>query len=94
LAAAIEMARPRGVIVQIGLGGDLDVPMGRVVAKELELKGSFRFHEEFAWAVGCIASGAIDVTPLLTAVVPIEEADAAFKLAGDRRRSMKVQLSF
>jgi L-idonate 5-dehydrogenase len=94
LASAIEMARPRGVIVQIGLGGDLDVPMGKVVAKELELRGSFRFHEEFAWAVGCIASGAIDVTPLLTAVVPIEEADAAFQLAGDRRRSMKVQIAF
>jgi len=94
LASAIEMARPRGVIVQIGLGGDLDVPMGRVVAKELELKGSFRFHEEFAWAVGCIASGVIDVTPLLSAVIPIEDADAAFQLAGDRRRSMKVQLTF
>jgi L-idonate 5-dehydrogenase len=94
LAAAIEMARPRGVIVQIGLGGDLSVPMGKVVAKELELKGSFRFHEEFAWAVGCIASGAIDVGPLLTAVMPMEEADAAFKLAGDRRRSMKVQITF
>jgi L-idonate 5-dehydrogenase len=94
LAAAIEMARPRGVIVQIGLGGDLDVPMGKVVAKELELKGSFRFHEEFAWAVGCIASGAIDVAPLLTAVMPMQDADAAFQLAGDRRRSMKVQITF
>jgi L-idonate 5-dehydrogenase len=94
LATAIEVTRPRGVIVQIGLGGPLTLPMGPVVSKEIELRGSFRFHEEFAWAVRCIASGAIDVTPLLTAVVPIADADSAFVLAGDRKQSMKVQLSF
>jgi L-idonate 5-dehydrogenase len=94
LSTAIEVAKPRGVIVQIGLGGAFEVPMGAVVAKELELKGSFRFHEEFAWAVGCIAVGSIDVSPLLTAVVPVEDAKAAFDLAGDRSRSMKVQIAF
>jgi L-idonate 5-dehydrogenase len=94
LVTALEVTRPRGVIVQIGLGGALTLPMGALVSKEIALKGSFRFHEEFAWAVRCIASGAIDVRPLLTAVVPIADADAAFVLAGDRRRSMKVQLGF
>jgi L-idonate 5-dehydrogenase len=94
LANAIATARPRGTIVQIGLGGDIRTPMGPLVTKELALIGSFRFHEEFAWAVDCIASGAIDVTPLLTRVVPVANADEAFLLASDRRQAMKVQLSF
>lgn len=94
LVAATAVTRPRGVIVQIGLGGALTLPMGPIVSKEIELKGSFRFHAEFAWAVRAIASGAIDVKPLLTAVIPVADADSAFVLAGDRRRAMKVQLGF
>ena len=58
------------------------------------MRGSFRFHEEFALAVDCIASGAIDVLPLLTETVPIAEAARAFALATDRTRAIKVQLGF
>jgi L-idonate 5-dehydrogenase len=95
LANAIDMTRPRGAIVQIGLFGSAPVvPMGAVVAKEIELKGSFRFHDEFAWAVQCIASGAIDVKSLLTAVIPLADAGAAFTLASDRRNAMKIQIGF
>jgi L-idonate 5-dehydrogenase len=43
--------------------------------------------------VGFIASGAIDVGPLLTEIVPFEDAVRAFELAGDRSRAMKVQLA-
>ena len=93
LAAAILAARPGAVIVQLGLGGDAAVPLNTLVAKELQLRGTFRFDAEFAWAVGFIASGAIDVAPLLTEVVPLEQAVRAFDLAGDRTRAMKVQLA-
>lgn len=48
---------------------------------------------ELEWAVGFIASGAIDVGPLLTEIVPFEDAVRAFELAGDRSRAMKVQLA-
>ena len=44
--------------------------------------------------MGFIASGAIDVAPLLTEVVPLAEAARAFELAGDRGRAMKVQIGF
>lgn len=94
LATAAAVTRPRGTIMQIGLGGEVTLPMNVMVGKELNLRGSFRFHDEFAWAAGFIASGAIDVTPLLTEVVPLDEAQRAFELAGDRRRAMKVQLAF
>jgi len=93
LAAAVAAARPGAVIVQVGLGGDVTLAANTLVAKELQLRGTFRFDREFEWAVGFIASGAIQVAPLLTEVVPLDDAVRAFELAGDRTRAMKVQLA-
>lgn len=94
LAAGIAVLRPRGVIVQLGLGGDMSLPMMAITAKELELRGSFRFHEEFATGVGLMQKGLIDVKPLITHTVPLAEAVRAFDLASDRSRAMKAQISF
>ncbi len=94
LVAALDWVRSRGTIVQIGNMGNAELPMSRIVARELTLRGSFRFHGEFATAVALISDGAIDVAPLLTAVLPLAEATPAFELAADKRRSMKVQLAF
>jgi L-idonate 5-dehydrogenase len=96
LAAAIAVARPGATIVQVGIGADTapGVPLNQVVAKEITLRGTFRFHEEFAWAVDFIVSRRIDVRPLLTEVVPLAEAVRGFDLASDRSRAMKVLLAF
>jgi L-idonate 5-dehydrogenase len=95
LRNCIETVRPGGVIVQLGLGGsDMSVPMQMVTAKELQLRGSFRFHEEFAVAVDYIDKGMIDVKPLISATLPFTQARDAFELANDRSKSMKVQLAF
>jgi len=94
LHSALSVVRPRGTIVQLGLGGDMSVPMNMVVAKEIQLVGSFRFHEEFAHAVRLINAGDVDVKPLISATLPLADAVQAFELANDRSRAMKVQLSF
>lgn len=94
LAAGIGALRPRGVIVQVGLGGDMPVPVQAITGKELDLRGSFRFHEEFPVAVGLMRDGLIDVKPLITHTLTLDEAEAAFRLAGDRARAMKTQIAF
>ncbi|WP_212523351.1 L-idonate 5-dehydrogenase [Actibacterium sp. MT2.3-13A] len=94
LAAGIACLRPRGVVVQLGLSGDMSVPMMQVTAKELELRGAFRFHEEFATAVTLMSKGLIEVKPLLTQTFALNEFETAFETAADRARSMKVQLDF
>lgn len=94
LAAGINVLRPRGVIVQLGLSGDMSVPMMQVTAKELELRGAFRFHEEFATAVRMMAQGLVDVAPLLTHGFPLDAYEEAFETAADKGRAMKVQLDF
>ena len=94
LRGGIEVVRPGGIIMQLGLGGDMTIPINAITAKEIDLRGSFRFHEEFALAVELIGKGLIDVKPLISATVPFTDATAAFELATDRSRSMKVQLAF
>ena len=94
LAQAIACVRPRGTIVQVGVGGAFDVPMNTVVAKELRLVGTFRFHPEFEQAARLISRREIDVRPLITATRPLEQAEAAFALAADKRAAMKVQIDF
>ena len=94
LRGGLDVVRPGGVIVQLGLGGEMKLPMNALVAKEIELRGTFRFHTEFALAVALIGKGLVDVKPLISATLPFTEAKEAFELATDRNRSMKVQLSF
>ncbi len=94
LAAAIPALRPRGVILQLGLGGDMTLPMMQITGKELELRGCFRFHEEFALAVALMRGGLVDVEPLVSHSLPLERALEAFEIAGDRSRAMKTQISF
>jgi L-idonate 5-dehydrogenase len=94
LAGGIAALRPRGVIVQLGLGGDMSLPMMAITSKELELRGSFRFHEEFATGVELMRKGLIDVKPLITHTVPLADAISAFEIASDRSRAMKAQITF
>ena len=63
-----------------------------MTAKELEVVGTFRFHEEFQWAVDALVAGRIDVGPILSGEFSFSEAASAFELASDRRKAMKVSL--
>lgn len=94
LISAFPVVRPGGIVVQVGIGSPAAIPLSVVVAKELELRGTFRFHEEFALAVTLLAKRLVDVRPLISATMPFTEARVAFDLAGDRSRAMKVQLAF
>ncbi len=95
LRSAFDVVRPRGVIVQLGLSSsELTLPLNTVVAKEFDLRGAFRFHEEFGVAVGLINKRLVDLKPLVSATLPFRDAGRAFALAADRTQSMKVLLSF
>jgi L-idonate 5-dehydrogenase len=94
LAGALDAIRPGGIVVQVGLGGDMKLPINLIVAKELQLRGTFRFDREFSLAVELMGRSQIDVRPLLSATVPFRDAREAFELAQDRSCAVKVQLSF
>jgi L-idonate 5-dehydrogenase len=94
LKMALDVIVPRGVLVTVGLGGDIALPMNQIVAKEVDLRGTFRFHPEFATAVQFLNEGLIDGKPVITGVVPASQALQAFELACDKLQSLKVQIDF
>lgn len=94
IRSGLDVLRPRGVLVQLGLGGDIAIPQNLIVAKEIDIRGTFRFHSEFALAVDLINHRRVDLTPLLTGAYSLGDAVAAFEAASDRSRSMKVQIAF
>ena len=94
LRNGLDVVAPRGVIVSIGLGGDSTLPLNQLVGKELELRGTFRFHEEFAVAVRFLNEGLIDGRPVISHVMGFDDAIHAFELASDKSQAMKVQINF
>ena len=94
LASGISVLRPAGQLIQLGLGGDINVPMQALTAKEISLKGSFRFHFEFKAAVSLMQKGLINVSDLITQNVPLHEAIAGFEMTSDRGSALKVQIAF
>jgi L-idonate 5-dehydrogenase len=94
LVGGIGALRPRGIVLQLGLGGDMTVPMQAITSKELDIRGSFRFHSEFAIGVELMRKGLIDVKPLISQTLPLAQSVEAFTLASDRSRAMKVQIAF
>jgi len=94
LKDVIPALRPRGAIIQVGVTGDVPIPIGTLVGKEIRLIGAFRFDTEYALAARLIKEGRINVKPIITASLPIDRAGEAFELASDRRSQMKVQLTF
>jgi L-idonate 5-dehydrogenase len=94
LGNGLTCLRPRGIVVTVGLGGDVAIPLNLVVGKEIDLRGTFRFHCEFAQAVDLLNRKVIDVTPVISHTVAFEDAVQAFDLAGDKQQAMKVVLDF
>jgi L-idonate 5-dehydrogenase len=83
-----------GIVVLVGIPGTpmVSLPINQVVAREVDLRGAFRFDSEYAMAVHALACGHIDVSPLLTHTFNMRAANDAFAVAIDREQSMKVHL--
>ncbi|MBS9722082.1 L-idonate 5-dehydrogenase [Tianweitania sp. BSSL-BM11] len=94
IAQAVAVTRPLGIFVQIGVSGTTPLPLNLLVGKEIAFHGTHRFDREFSEAVALISSGSIDLSPMVTHVIPAFEAIRAFDLAGDRAQAVKVQLDF
>jgi L-idonate 5-dehydrogenase len=94
LRVGLDTIVPRGVLITVGMGGDISLPMTQIVAKEVDLRGTFRFHAEFATAVRFLNDGLVNGKPVITGILPVERALEAFDLAADKSQSLKVQISF
>lgn len=94
LRSAIAAVRPLGMVVQVGVSGDLPLPVNVLVGKEIALIGTHRFHGEFAEAVALIKARRLPLAVVVTQSFPLEQAQRAMEVAADRSLSVKVQLTF
>jgi (R,R)-butanediol dehydrogenase/meso-butanediol dehydrogenase/diacetyl reductase len=75
LQQSIDMARPGGQVILVGVN-ERETPIipTSLMFGEIELRGSLAWnHKDFAIAVDFMASGQVDVKPLLSGVVPLAE---------------------
>jgi L-iditol 2-dehydrogenase len=79
VAASIAAVRKGGFVTLIGnLAPEVPLPLQAVVTRELTLLGSCASKGEFSGAIELLASGAVDVAPLISAVAPLEEGQQWF----------------
>ena len=100
---SVELAAPGATVVWFGLPeGSDDYPFSfrQFFRRALTAYSNFGAQgepglESFRYAVRLIADGAIDVSPLLTHMLPIERIDEAFRIAHDRTdNALKVSIKF
>ena len=93
VGTALSTLKPHGRMVLVGLGGDAPMPMNTIVAKELEIVGTFRFDVEFARAAALISTRQVDLRAMISATYPMDAAVEAFTHASDRTRATKIAIT-
>jgi len=79
IAAALDATRTGGTVVLIGNVAVMPpVDIQKVVSKELTLTGSYASAGEYAEAPRLVAEGAIDPSPLISGIFPLEQGPACF----------------
>jgi D-xylulose reductase len=90
-----DSLRPGGTIVCVGMPAT-EVPLDIValMVKEIKVLTVFRYANVYDRAIALMASGKIDVKPLITASFPFECAIEAFKRADQSHpRDIKLQIT-
>ena len=91
LSSAIVAVARRGVIVQVGMlaAGPQPIAIAPLVAKEVQLRGTFRFNDEIDDALLVLAAHP-QLATTITHIFSANEAVKAFEVAKDSQLSGKV----
>ncbi|MCK6079831.1 L-idonate 5-dehydrogenase [Microbacterium sp. EYE_5] len=94
LTQAVRVAARAGTIVQVGMlpNADISVNLAPMLAKELTLRGAFRFSTEIDDAIEMLRDTP-SLDEVVSHVVPAADAVSAFELARDSSASAKVLLA-
>ena len=80
VASAIDATRKGGTVVLVGnIAPNVNLPLQKVVTRQIRLQGSCASAGEYPRAIELLASGAIQVKPLISAVAPLEEGARWFE---------------
>lgn len=89
-----QLARPGGTVVLVGMPVDpVPVDIVGLQAKELRVETVFRYANVYDRAIALIASGKVDLTPLISGTIAFEESIAGFDRAVEARETdVKLQI--
>jgi L-iditol 2-dehydrogenase len=80
VSAAIASVRKGGTVVLVGnISPDVTFPLQKVVTRQIRLQGSCASAGEYPQAISLMASGAIRVKPLITAIAPLADGPQWFE---------------
>jgi L-iditol 2-dehydrogenase len=80
VGTAISAVRKGGTVILVGnIAPEVTLPLQKVVTRQIRLQGSCASAGEYPRAIELMASGAIDVKLLITAIAPLEEGPEWFK---------------
>lgn len=94
---AVAYARPRGKIWIFGVAPDhatVQISPYEVFRKDLSIIGSFAVNRTFHESIMMIHSGKINLQPLVSHQLPIEDFQEGLRLAQEDPHRMKVQFAF
>jgi L-iditol 2-dehydrogenase len=93
--SAVECVRKGGLVTLVGnISPEVTLPLQHVVARQIRLQGSCASAGEYPRAIELLASGAIEVKPMITAVAPLEDGPKWFeRLYAGEPNLMKVVLT-
>jgi L-iditol 2-dehydrogenase len=86
VTTALRTVRPGGTHIQVGLlSGDVSIPFGLVVTREIRVRAGFG-SSPASWsrAVRLVESRAVDLAPLVSAVLPLRDWGVAFDRMASR----------
>ena len=93
LRQGFHVARKGAVIIQLGiLPPEEVIPLGLVLFKELNYRGSFRFCNVFNEILTMLSFGELNVKDLVSRTFSFEELDKAVQYAGVARDVLKTQV--
>ena len=89
-----DVIRPGGCLVLIGMPVEpVQLDISAIAAKEIRIETVFRYANVFDRALAMIASGKVDLKPLISETFPFEQSVAAFERAAEGRpNDVKLQI--